>query len=478
MKTKEYLNYFILILIIASAIFLRFYNYNFQDFWWDELVTFLNVDPSLSLKETYLRVHSHTIGTDLDYDYAENANFFIYIYKFILGIFSYTPGVGRIITASFGLLVVLISIIIYKNFIGKNIIFFSILIAFNYYLVIQSQEFRYNIFFCFIALICIFFFFYFINEKIFINKKITKFFYFLTLLLTLWTNVFGFIIYFSQLLTLFLKNRDVLLKNIIFYFSIPILYLVINFKQLVNFSKISYFPVPNKQLEFFFDYDFKYFFGSIISGKIFLIIFLFLFFYNIRKILTSKLEIVFLFILLLCSYFIPIIYSIISKPILQTRYIIYLVPVIIILLVFMVDLLKVKSLKVIITSILILICTSNTVYSLYILKKNDKPHITEVLNKISEIEHESKIYLATSNIYLLNFLKRKTEFKNLNINFISCEKLNSLNLKTYWEIDMFPTGRGFSCRKGYIDSDINIRDSIEIKRIEARYAEGYKISYK
>ncbi len=477
MKTKEYLNFFIFALIIASAIFLRFYNYNFQDFWWDELVTFLNVDPSLSLKETYLRIHSHTIGTDLDYDYAENANFFIYIYKFILGIFSYTPGVGRIVTASFGLLVVLISIVIYRNFIGKNIIFFSILIAFNYYLVIQSQEFRYNIFFCFIALICIFFFFYFINEKIFINKKITKFFYFLTLLLTLWTNVFGFIIYFSQLLTLFLKNRDILLKNIIFYFSIPILYLVINFKQLVNFSKISYFPVPNKQLEFFFDYDFKYFFGSIISGKIFLIIFLFLFFYNIRKILTSKLEIVFLFILLSCSYFLPIVYSIISKPILQTRYIIYLVPVIIILLVFMVDLLKIKSIKVIIASILILICTSNTVYSLYILKKNDKPHITEVLNKISEIEHNSKVHLATSNIYLLNFLKRKTEFENLNINFISCEKLNLLNLKFFWEIEIFP-GRGYSCRKKNIDSEVDIRETIVIKEILARYAEGYKISYR
>ena len=75
-------------------------------------------------------------------------------------------------------------------------------------------------------------------------------------------------------------------------------------------------------------------------------------------------------------------------------------------------------------------------------------------------------------------MKRKTEFKNLNINFISCKKLNSLNLKTYWEIDMFPSDRGYSCRKGYIDSDINIRDSIEIKRIEARYAQGYKISYR
>ena len=277
---------------------------------------------------------------------------------------------------------------------------------------------------------------------------------------------------------MFLKNRNILLKNIIYYFSIPIFYLIINFKQLVNFSKINYFPVPNKQLEFFFDYDFKYFFGSIISGKIFLIIFLFLFFYNIRKILISKIEIVFLFVLLFCSYFLPIIYSIISKPILQTRYIIYLVPVIIFLLVFMVDLYKVKSLKVIIASILILISTSNTIYSLYILKKNDKPHITEVLNKISEIEGESKIYLATSNVYLLNFLKRKNEFKNLNINFISCKKLNSLNLKTYWEMDIFPGARGYSCRKRYIDSDIDIRDSIEIKRIEARYAQGYKISYR
>ena len=87
------------------------------------------------------------------------------------------------------------------------------------------------------------------------------------------------------------------------------------------------------------------------------------------------------------------------------------------------------------------------------------------LNKISEIDYNSEIHLATSNIYLLNFLKRKNEFENLNINFISCNKLNSLNLKTYWEIDIFPAGRGYSCRKRYIDSDIGIRDSIEIKRI-------------
>ena len=77
---------------------------------------FFTVDPSLSLKGTYLRAHSITVGSALEYDYATNANFYFYIYKFFLGLCSYTPGVGRIITASFGLLFFLFSGIIYNRF--------------------------------------------------------------------------------------------------------------------------------------------------------------------------------------------------------------------------------------------------------------------------------------------------------------------------------------------------------------------------
>ena len=131
-------NLFIFLFVILSAVFLRFYNYNFQDFWWDELMEFFTVDPSLSLKGTYLRAHSITVGSALEYDYATNANFYFYIYKFFLGLFSYTPGVGRIITASFGLLVFLLSVIIYNRFIGKNLIFFRFFFLYpgrwkNYY---------------------------------------------------------------------------------------------------------------------------------------------------------------------------------------------------------------------------------------------------------------------------------------------------------------------------------------------------------
>jgi predicted membrane-bound mannosyltransferase len=147
--SKKY-ELFLFFVIIVSAIFLRYYNYNYQDFWWDELMELSTSDPTISLKETYIRAHNLTIGTSLDYDYATNANLYFYIYKFIFSIFSYTPGIGRLITATFGVLVFLLSTLIYKKFIGNNYIFFSALISFNYYLVIQSQEFKYNIFFCLI----------------------------------------------------------------------------------------------------------------------------------------------------------------------------------------------------------------------------------------------------------------------------------------------------------------------------------------
>ena len=34
------INFFFLIIVIIGGIFLRFYNYNLQDFWWDELMEF------------------------------------------------------------------------------------------------------------------------------------------------------------------------------------------------------------------------------------------------------------------------------------------------------------------------------------------------------------------------------------------------------------------------------------------------------
>tara|TARA_B100000035_G_C20908982_1_gene513028 strand:- start:98 stop:868 length:771 start_codon:yes stop_codon:yes gene_type:complete len=251
------------------------------------------------------------------------------------------------------------------------------------------------------------------------------------------------------------------------------LYFITNFKQLLNFSKIKTFHIPTIQKEFFFDYDFKYFFGSNITGKVFLLVFFLLLIFNFKKLLKSKFEISFLIILILMTYLLPIIYSFISKPILETRYIIYIVPCLIFLLVYMVDLIDIKIIKLIIISTLIFLTTSNTIYSLYFLKKNDKPHLTEVLRKIDLQNNDRGNYVVISNTYLLNYITKKNEFKKLNINFISCEKLNSINIKSWWEIKIFPEDRFPSCNKKLNNPNQFIKKAKNTKKIKAKYADGY-----
>ncbi len=436
---------------------------------------FSTTNPELTFKETFLRAHSLTPGTTLSYDYATNANFYFYIYKFFLG-FSYTPGTARLITASIGLLVFFISIIIFKQFIGKNYIPLSLLLASNYYLIIQSQEYKYNIFFCLICLLSIYSFFLWIKKTNTKKEKTLKIFSFIFLLLTVWTHIFGFLLYLTQLIVLFFKKRDLFFKNIQYFIFLPLIYLFINFQQLKNFFSIKEFPVPQKSFEFFFDYDFKYFFGSIISGKIFLVVFVLLIIYSIKKFKNMKFEIIFLYILFFLTYFLPLTYSLISKPIFQTRYVIYIIPVILFLIVFLTDFLKSNLIRNSILTFLILISFSNTFYSLYILKKNDKPHVTKILSEIKNYD-DNEIIIATSNEYFLNFLNNKKKFSKLGIKFVSCEKTNLLNVKLYWELSVWHFDRFIDCDKKLKQLGIDSRERKVIDTLEERYTNAKLVSF-
>ena len=106
------------------------------------------------------------------------------------------------------------------------------------------------------------------------------------------------------------------------------------------------------------------------------------------------------------------------------------------------------------------------------LKKNDKPHLTEVLTKINHQTDGTKTYVVISKSYLLNYATKKARFKRLNIDFISCEKLNSLNINSWWVIKIFPWDRFSDCKVKLTMPNEFIKKSILTQKIKARYAEG------
>ena len=81
-------NFFIVLAVSFSLIFgilIRSYNINYEDFWFDEILSFWIADPYISIGESFERHHS-----------IEQVPFFFHLLlKFIHGIFCYEVHVGR-----------------------------------------------------------------------------------------------------------------------------------------------------------------------------------------------------------------------------------------------------------------------------------------------------------------------------------------------------------------------------------------------
>ena len=123
-----------------------------------------------------------------------------------------------------------------------------------------------------------------------------------------------------------------------------------------------------------------------------------------------------------------------------------------------------------------MISFSNTFYSLYILKKNDKPHVTKILSEIKNYDN-NEIIIATSNEYFLNFLNNKKKFSKLGIKFVSCEETNLLNVKFYWELSVWHYDRFVDCHKKLKQLGIDSRERKVIDTLKERYANAQLVSF-
>lgn len=416
MSFKNNSNHYISLLLSIFLLFIiSIYQINNEDLWFDELITFWITNPNFTNTETYQNVINYENTPPL--------------YYFLLKNFFYLSGYNYELLRLPNIIFNVISIMVFFNLLKKfsinnYFIFISLMLfALNYFLTSYSLEGRVYSFYCLISLCFINSYIGLINDKE--DQQVIKFLYFFSIsFILLNTFIFSLLIFCTVFIFEFLfknKNKRYYFVNLILIFVI-FTSLILNFdfyKSIINFEAIS---IENPNLDFYLlNFYFKQFFGSKIMGYIFFLYFAISIFLIMKKKLFDK-KIIFLIMLLFFSYTIPIIYGLIFTPVIQDKYIIYVVPIV--LLISSLLICNITNNKIKFSTVIFLITISFGNQLLKISKNEiDKPQFTNVLKKLND-EKESKIFVSS-------FASHNNKFYNQIVdNYIAqIIERNKLNLK-------------------------------------------------
>lgn len=313
---------FLIVFLFLFAIIIRVYNINYDNLWFDEILSFWIAEPEITFKESFLR---HTKIEQIPYLYH-------FILKITFSIFFYDSYFGRSLSLVLNILGIIFSVRLVKKIKNNNshlLAFF--LFASNIFLISYAQEMRpYSMVF-FFSSINLYLFYLLDNKKKFQKFNLKYFFIFsIFQILLVISHPFSLIIFFSFIFYLLLKLlkketiRKTLLFSILFVLFFSIFYLGYLFLTLKSFP--TWINQPD--LKFFTNFYFSKFFGSRLIGLVHLIILLTLIvLYFLKKNEKDFLKIFIIIIFL--SYTLPIVYGFLFRPIIFPRYIIFvLIPII------------------------------------------------------------------------------------------------------------------------------------------------------
>jgi hypothetical protein len=430
-----------IILFYFIGLYLRLYQVNFEDYWFDEQASFYVADPLLSFKETVQRSYELDYGTHI---------LFNFILKYFFHIFYYNPDIGRLVPLFFGFLSIpAISYLTFYITKNKSYIFVTFLTSINFYLISYSQELReYSLVFL-LSILSILFFYKVIDSLNYSKNKLINFVSFTVFsLIGLCTHVFFFIIIFSQITYLFFiyyserKKIFLILVNIIFIFTI---YLFLMYDILILQISINDFWIKNVEIDFIIDLYFPRFFGSHIMGALYLLILIYLLILNKKNLFQYENKNLLLVILFFSSYLIPVIYGVIAIPVLTDRYIIYTLVPILILISNLVFNLKNKTIKLSILFIIITFTLINN-YSEIFKRKISKPEFNLALETILESNTKNVFINAQrpmDKIIVNNYLESININKKYNIVFYDTEQ--NLNINNQFWLLCYEPINSFNC---------------------------------
>lgn len=471
---QKYHVHLLTILIIAIGALLRLYNINKDDLWIDEIISYWVADPIITIKESYIRNNA-----------LEQIPFtFNLLLKFFFKIFGYDPEFGRYFSTIFGILS-LFSIAYLAKIVKKNnsYLLLLFLISLNIYLIKYSQELRvYSAIFFFTSVVLIFFF-KSVERSNNNTNIIDQLLLSLSLIILISLHPFALIIFFSIIIfsiTSLIKFKKNLLDvnySILYVFLFSILNLILYFKNTNSYPSW----ILNIELKFFTNFFFSKFFGSRIMGLIHLTILIYLII-KFKKIFFTNFnsKVIFLIIIIL-SYFLPLLYNYFLRPILIDRYIIFvLIPILFItsnlILEIKNNLLKKILITVLVLSTLINLGTEETFKQFIQERRLHKPDLSGALNEIHNSNYKNFTFNLEKNKSIENYLHDALEnysstiYKKFNYKLNYYKDLDFNNSKFLWVICLKDLN-GVDCsppkfkKKLKIIKDINL-NSINLKLLE------------
>ena len=443
--TKKNASIYITLIVILGSL-IRIYNINHDDLWSDEMASFWISDPSISFRETIIRIFS--------------SNWMI-LYEICLKYFHYVFGYDVHVSRYFSFFISILSLISFGFLLSKitkieSVILGLFILSINIYHIRYSIELRSYI----LTFLLVTLFIYLIFKDTASHKKNNISNLFLLNLITLsmllchpfTLLVVGSFVVF-ELLRFYKKKKfnyfsfskitSLLFTMLLFLFIYFQTTLKIIDQDILN--GISPAWLWQVKPTFYTNFYFSKFFGSRILGLIYLSILLYCVIKFKDKLINDHNIYTFFIILIFFSYFIPLVYGYIFEPILLDRYIFFVLIPIICLLSHFILLIRSKFLK---YFFLILIClttflnhlvSENIGRQFYTVINPSKPNTRDALEiintsttKLFTFNRDDRYLINTNNIYE-NYLLKYLDATGYNLQYFSYNNIK-IKPKKIWVI--------------------------------------------
>ena len=452
--------------ITLIALIIRFYVMNGKESWHDEWHSLYISNPNIELSQTMDRYWGNKGDTFLTEYYPP---LYLILLKFFFKLFGYSDDIGRVFSLIFGISSIPLSLYIFEN-INKNTkinYYFSFALAFNLFLIWQSLEIRAHSLSTFLSLLSVALFLKILKKS---NKIVYLFYFFVSILnLSIWpitlTIYFGKIIFLLKKF-IFEKKKKKIKILILNIFFIIIFYILFNFNYLFyNINRTEHYTLL--KASFFINYHFRSFFGSIALGGALLIIFSYFLLKNRKEIIFNNSSSNLIIYIIISTYALTLLYSFLRAPIMSPKYVMFILPLIIIwIFTNLQNRRNNKLLNIFLTSLIIMV-------SLFNLKNFPikSPPTSKVLEII--VKNNGKHFFTSENDVFNNYIKTKKIFiKNQLILIDNKKELNELDVQEIWFICLnnpifaignnnFPDER--KCTKNNIPRNYKLNQFIHIK---------------